>query len=61
MEPDFYTKRTQRLLLSGYPIELSTTDCTLPDAPIVYWHWHEEVEFQYIQQGQAYITCDEDN
>ena len=61
MEPDFYAKRTQRLLLSGYPIELETIDCTLPDAPIVYWHWHEEVEFQYIQQGQAYITCDEDN
>ncbi|MDE6055931.1 MAG: AraC family transcriptional regulator [Lachnospiraceae bacterium] len=61
MEPDFYAKRTQRLLHSGYPIELTTIDCTLPDAPIIYWHWHEEVEFQYIQQGQAYITCDEDN
>ena len=61
MEPDFYTKRTQRLLLSGYPVELITIDCTLPDAPIIHWHWHEEVEFLYIQQGQAYITCDEDN
>lgn len=61
MEPDFYVKRTQRLLLSGYPVELITVDCTQPDAPIVYWHWHEEIEFQYIQQGQAYITCDEDN
>lgn len=60
MEPDFYTKRTQRLLLSGYPVELTTVDCTLPDAPIVYWHWHEEIELQYIRQGQAYITCDED-
>lgn len=61
MEPDFYAKRTQRLLLSGYPIELRTVDCTLPDSPIIHWHWHEEVEFQYIQQGQAYITCDECN
>lgn len=61
MEPDFYTKRTQRLLRSGYPVELTTVDCTLPDAPIVHWHWHEEIEFQYIQQGQAYITCDECN
>ncbi|MDE7477800.1 MAG: AraC family ligand binding domain-containing protein, partial [Lachnospiraceae bacterium] len=61
MEPDFYIKRTQRLLLSGYPVELITIDCTLPNAPIVHWHWHDEVEFQYILQGQAYITCDEDN
>lgn len=61
VEPDFYIKRTQRLLLSGYPVELMTIDCTLPDAPIVYWHWHDEVEFQYMQQGQAYITCDEYN
>jgi len=61
MEPDFYTKRTQQLLQSGYPVKLTTVDCTLPDAPIIYWHWHEEIEFQYIQKGQAYITCDEDN
>lgn len=61
MEPDFYTKRTQKLLQSGYPVQLITVDCTPPDAPIIYWHWHEEVELQYIQKGQAYITCDEDN
>lgn len=61
MKPDFYEKRTQKLLLSGYPVELITVDCTSPDAPIVHWHWHEEVEFQYIRKGQAYITCDEDN
>ncbi|MDE7272355.1 MAG: AraC family transcriptional regulator [Lachnospiraceae bacterium] len=61
MEADFYLKRTQKLLLSGYPVQLTTVDCTLPDAPIVHWHWHDEVEFQYIQKGQAYITCDENN
>lgn len=61
MKPDFYTKRTQKLLLSGYPVELTTIDNTMPDAAIVHWHWHDEVEFQYIQKGQAYITCDEDN
>lgn len=60
MRPDFYEKRTQKLLLSGYPVELTTVDCTTPDAPIVYWHWHDEIEFQYIHKGQAYITCDED-
>lgn len=61
MEPDFYAKRSQKLLLSGYPVALTTLDCTVPNAPIVYWHWHDEVEFQYIQKGHAYITCDEDN
>ena len=48
MDPDFYTKRTQKLLLSGYPLELFTFDSTVPDAPIVHWHWHDEVEFQYV-------------
>lgn len=61
MDPDFYVKRTQKLLLSGYPIELSTFDCTLPDAPIVHWHWHDEIEFQYVVKGNAYITCNEKN
>lgn len=61
MKPDFYEKRTQKLLLSGYPVQLTTVDCTTPDAPVIYWHWHDELEFLYIQQGQAYITCDEDN
>lgn len=61
MEPDFYKQRTQNLLLNGYPVMLTTVDCSLPDSPIVHWHWHEEVEFQYIQKGQAYITCDENN
>ena len=42
MEPDFYAKRTQRLLLSGYPVELTTVDCSTPDAPVIYWHWHDE-------------------
>ena len=61
MEPDFYTKRTQQLLLSGYPVHIDTIDCSTPNAPIIHWHWHEEIEFQYIQKGQAYITCGEDN
>lgn len=61
MDPDFYTKRTQKLLRSGYPLELSTFDSTVPDAPIVHWHWHDEIEFQYVLKGHAYITCNENN
>ena len=30
MEPDFYTKRTQQLLLSGYPVHVDTVDCSAP-------------------------------
>lgn len=61
MDPDFYTKRTQKLLLSGYSLELFTFDSTVPDAPIVHWHWHDEIEFQYVLKGHAYITCNEKN
>lgn len=59
MNSDFYVKRTNRLLRSGYPVEISTVNCTISDTPIV--HWHEEIEFQYIIQGHAYITCGENN
>ncbi|MDE7030178.1 MAG: AraC family transcriptional regulator [Lachnospiraceae bacterium] len=61
MEPEYYAKRTQNLLLSGYPVNVTTVDCSRPDAPIIHWHWHDEIEFQYILKGQAYITCAEDN
>lgn len=60
MDPNFYTKRTQKLLLSGYPVELTTADLSNPDSAVVIWHWHDEIEFQYIQKGQASITCGED-
>lgn len=57
MNPDFYTQRTKRLLQSGYPVEVSTIDCTLSDEP----HCHDEIEFQYVMKGHACITCGEDN
>ncbi len=58
MSPDFYTNRTSRLLLSGYPVELITITSTPSDTPKVCCHKHAEIEFQYVAKGSACITCD---
>ncbi|MDE7321630.1 MAG: AraC family transcriptional regulator [Lachnospiraceae bacterium] len=52
---DFYTKRTQRLLISGYPLEVSKIECHTSDIRDV--HRHDEVEFLFHIKGEACITC----
>lgn len=55
----FYTSRTHNLLQSGYPVEVINTSFT--DANTAMVHQHDEIEFQYISEGQASITCDKDS
>ena len=60
LHTNFYTKRTQKLLLSGYPIEITVNEiCTVESRPddALAMHWHDEVEFQHIMNGHARITC----
>ncbi|MDE6910479.1 MAG: AraC family transcriptional regulator [Lachnospiraceae bacterium] len=52
---NFYTKRTQRLLFSGYPLEVSKVECRPDDIQSV--HRHDEIEFLYHIKGEACITC----
>ena len=59
MNSDFCTDRTHRLLGSGYPVEITTLDCIMEDAPAPEWYLHEEIEFQYILEGQIRMTCGE--
>lgn len=59
MNSDFCTMRTSRLLYSGYPVEITTLDCITDDMPSPEWYLHEEVEFQYILDGQIRVTCGE--
>lgn len=60
-DPDFYVKRTKSLLTSDYPVDIINYNFIESDPLIVRWHWHEDVEFQYIIEGQFYITCGETN
>lgn len=60
-DPDFYVKRTQSLITSDYPVEIINYDFSDSNPLIVRWHWHEDIEFQYITEGQFYITCGETN
>ena len=57
---DFYIRRTQELLSSGYPVDIVTIDYSTDNANIICWHKHDEIEFQYILEGQISIYCDED-
>lgn len=59
MDQYFYTRRTHRLLKTGYPIALITADLT--DGSVVSLHSHEEVEFLYAIKGTAQIACGGDD
>ena len=59
MNTDFCTSRTHRLLYSGYPLEITTFDDITEDVSTPAWYLHEEIEFQYILNGQVSITCGE--
>lgn len=59
MNTDFCTSRTHRLLYSGYPLEITTLDDITEDVSAPAWYLHEEIEFQYILNGQVSITCGE--
>ncbi len=60
-DPDYYVKRSRNLLQNDYPIEISCLDFTQSDPLLIRWHWHEEIELEYIVSGQVYVTCEEEN
>ena len=60
-DPDYYKRRSAKLRQKDYAVEVSSWDFSAPNSQMIRWHWHEEIEFIYIQSGQAYITCEQDN
>ena len=60
-DPDYYIKRSRNLLQNDYPIEISCLNFTQADPLLIRWHWHEEIELEYIVSGQVYVTCEEEN
>lgn len=60
-DPDYYLKRTRTLLQNDYPLDIIEYNFMQSDLFMVRWHWHEEVEFEIIEKGQVYITCEENN
>lgn len=59
--PDYYLKRSLQLKQSDYSVEIEDVDFSNPKSSMIHWHWHEEIEFMYVSEGQVYITCDQDN
>lgn len=60
MEHDYYTQRTHRLLMNGYPVELTMTDFTCDNPSVIKWHSHEEIELLHVIKGSIDITCSEE-
>lgn len=59
-DPDYFQKRTQSLLKTGFPMDLICMDFKNNASMMIRWHWHEDIEIMFISYGQAYITCGED-
>lgn len=56
---DYYEKRSVELLNDIFPVKHIKYDyIENPDLSIP-WHSHEEVEFLFVNTGNAYITCSE--
>ena len=58
-DPDYYLKRSQTIQQNDYSVEVLHMDFTQSDSAMIRWHWHDEIELDYIAHGQTYITCDE--
>jgi AraC-like DNA-binding protein len=61
MNYDFYTNRSRRLFLSGYPLEVIDMNNRQQDMPDASCHSHDEIELQYITEGHVNVTCDDNN
>jgi AraC-like DNA-binding protein len=57
MNDNFYTSRSKRLFLSGYPLELITLTNKDSLVPTVSCHSHDEIELQFVSKGHLEITC----
>lgn len=60
-DPDYYANRSKDLMRNDYPLAVSMLDFSSSEPLLIRWHWHEEIEIDYILSGQLYITCEEDN
>lgn len=55
-DSDFYHRRTQELIASGYPVSVIDYNFFTHDQ-ITSPHSHDEVEIQYVVSGQMLVTC----
>jgi AraC-like DNA-binding protein len=55
MNNEYYTSRSRKLFLSGYPVELITLSSSA--LPTVSSHSHEEIELQFVSKGHIEFTC----
>lgn len=58
-DPDYYLKRSLRLQQNGYPVGIYSLSLSSTDSRMIRWHWHEEIEIDYITKGEVYITCND--
>lgn len=58
-ELSFYENRSKQLKQTNYPVSIRRIETSASDNHMVSWHWHDELEFIYVQKGNVYITCED--
>lgn len=58
-ELNFYESRSKQLKHTNYPVIIRRVDTSDSDNNMISWHWHDEIEFIYVQKGNVYITCED--
>lgn len=56
---EHYIRRTDELMKSGYPVSITILDYDSDETPVIQSHTHDEIEFLYILEGKASVTCEE--
>lgn len=59
IDPDFFDNRSLELQNEIFPVKYIQYDYTNDPDISIPWHSHEEVEFIFVNSGNAYITCSE--
>lgn len=58
-ELNFYENRSKQLKQTNYPVVIRRVDTSVPESDMISWHWHDEIEFIYVQSGNVYVTCED--
>ena len=58
---DFYTERSEENTEQDFPLSSQVIDLHNMYLGLIRWHWHLELEIDYVLSGSAYFTCGDKN
>lgn len=60
-DSDFYQKRTKDTANKDFPIDAEVINLSRSYLGMIRFHWHEDIELDYIKSGNVYFTCGSQN